>query len=175
MTPNLTLNDPAFVGIVGTPAPAEAWYTETTRNNSVGFTKTAFRPYIIAHKNEGGTESTTSILLRIAKNDLPIGTMYGGIWNDDSPNPTLITTSDNSLDVSTLTSNPIYQDVTFTFSATDVLTNYSVGCWTNDNFGTLDNFPVVGVNITTGDMEYRISGSNWTNYADRLLTCTISG
>jgi len=157
------------------PEPV-AWYEHTTRNNSVGFTKNSERPYIIAHKNDtGSTQSTTRIIISMAQNESPNGLMYGGIWNNDSPNPSLIATSTNSFDVNTLTSNPTFENKTFDFSATDVLANYSVGCFTDISYGTGDNFPVIGVDITSGDTEYRIDGANWTNYADRLLTCTILG
>jgi len=168
----------AFSGAA--PAP-EAWYEQTTRNNSIAFSKRSDLPYILAHKNDsGGTESTTSIIISMCKYGSPTGTIYGGIWNTDSPNPSLITTGyisgTDGLDVSTLNSNPNFENITFTFSATDVLANYSVGCFTNDNMGAGDNFTLVGVDqITSGNTEYRIVGNNWTNYTDRLLTCTIAG
>jgi len=34
---------------------------------------------------------------------------------------------------------------------------------------------LIGVNITTGDTQRRLTGANWSEYTDRLLTCTISG
>ena len=161
-------------------APAVAWYTQDVRDNSVAFTKRSGTPFILAYKNDtGSTESTTSILISMCRYGSPVGTIYGGIWDNVTPNPNLITTGyisgTDGLDVSTLTSNPTFQDVIFNFSATDVLADYSVGCWTDDNFGTGDNFPVVGVDITPGDIQIRMYGANWSYWDDRLLTCTISG
>jgi len=159
-------------------APGVAWYTQAVRDNSVAMSKAAGLPFILAHKNEGDTESTTSILISMCKYNSPTGTLYGGIWDDASPNPNLITTGyisgTDGLDVSTLDSNPNFENITFNFSATDVLADYSVGCWANNDFGT-DNYVLVGVNITTGDTQRRLTGANWSEYTDRLLTCTISG
>jgi len=160
-------------------APAEAWYTQTTRNNSVAMSKRSGLPFIMAHKNEGSTESTTSILIAMCRYGSPSGTLYGGIWDNASPNPNKLETGYitgiEGLDVSSLPENPIFENITFTFSATDVLADYSVGCWTDDNFGAGDNFVLIGVDITTGDTQKREYGANWSEYTDRLLTCTISG
>jgi len=160
-------------------APAVAWYTQDVRDNSVAMSKRSGLPFILAHKNEGDTESTTSILISMCRYGSPTGTLYGGIWDNASPNPAKLETGyitgTDGLDVSSLPENPTFENKTFTFSATDVLPDYSVGCYTDDNFGTGDNFVLIGVNITTGDTQRRLTGLNWSEYTDRLLTCTISG
>ena len=161
-------------------APAVAWYTQDVRDNSVAFTKRSGTPFILAYKNDtGSTESTTSILISMCRYGSPVGTIYGGIWDNVTPNPNLITTGyisgTDGLDVSTLNSNPNFEPITFNFSATDVLADYSVGCWTDDNMGTGDNFALIGVDLTPGDIQIRLYAQNWSYWDDRLMTCTISG
>jgi len=162
--------------------PFAYWYNFPTQTNALGLCSQTWRYVILAHKNEtGSTHSTTAITVYMAKIGSPSGTIYGGIWDNNSPNPVLQETSTNSISASSLTADSYgsYTAYDFTFDRTDVLDDWSVGVYSND-VETGDNFPAVavaqdGAEVDETQLLLTQNIPTWTDTATQSLSIKIGG
>jgi len=153
------------------PSP---WYEQTIRDNSVAMNNVSGRPFIFGHQNNtGSSKDTTSVTFLLTKYGTGgNGTLTARIYDSSV---VLKHTSTNSIVVSSLSTSPTFESVTFDFSSATCEDTWVV-CLHTTGDTTGDNFVAAGVDIVTGNTERVMYGaSSFSTQADRLITITING
>lgn len=170
MTPNLTLNDPALVGVAGTAeAPCNFDYDYTCGNDSAGIGK-AYDQYAI--KNEKGVDTTvkTATWYFITKGGVtPSGNAQAHIYESDG---TTKVASSDLFNVDVVTATGVGQPCVFTFTpAVTWEDDYylAVEFGTQDMIGIPNSYTSIGGCTTPTNMSayyWKNATSSWIYWFD---------